>query len=64
MRGRLYKGQKTRETQVILTEELYAKLVDVAARYGLEPSAYARSLVVTHLTKLTKVNTAKGSADA
>ncbi len=64
MRNRLYNGQKTKETKITLTEDTYAVLMEVSARYGLEPSAYARSLVVTHLSKLTKADVAKAVSDA
>ncbi|MCP2080813.1 UNVERIFIED_ORG: hypothetical protein J2W74_001999 [Methylorubrum zatmanii] len=52
MRHKLYGDAKTKKIDLLLSEELHALLVEIAENYALEPSTYARSLVVTQLRKV------------
>ncbi|ARO53360.1 hypothetical protein B2G69_03770 [Methylorubrum zatmanii] len=52
MRHKLYGDAKTKKIDLLLSEELHALLVEIAEAYALEPSTYARSLVVTQLRKI------------
>ncbi|MEG9503164.1 MAG: hypothetical protein MIN69_15145 [Methylorubrum extorquens] len=52
MRLKLYGDAKTKKIDLLLSEELHALLVEIAEAYALEPSTYARSLVVTQLRKI------------
>ncbi|CAO4181344.1 hypothetical protein [Methylorubrum extorquens] len=55
MRHKLYGGAKTKKIDVLLSEELHALLVEIAETHALEPSTYARSLVVTQLRRIQAV---------
>lgn len=52
MRPKLFGEAKTRKLDILLTDELLLKLKEVASKHALEPTAYARSLIVTHLNKI------------
>lgn len=58
MRPKLFGQAKTRKLDILLTEEHIEMLKEVASHHALAPSAYARSLVVTHLKKLKAVKDA------
>ncbi|GAA0236556.1 hypothetical protein [Methylorubrum aminovorans] len=58
MRHKLYGNAKTKKIDLLLSEELHALLVEIAETYALEPSTYARSLVVTQLRKVKAVKDA------
>jgi hypothetical protein len=52
VRPKLFGEAKTRKLDILLTDEHVEYLKIVAARHALAPSAYARSLIVTHLNKV------------
>ena len=52
MRPKLFGEAKTRKLDILLTDEHIEMLKEVAEHHALAPSAYARSLIVTHLNKL------------
>ncbi|KQQ04705.1 hypothetical protein ASF56_09775 [Methylobacterium sp. Leaf122] len=52
MRPKLFGEAKTRKLDILLTDEHIEMLKEVAAHHALAPSAYARSLIVTHLNRL------------
>ena len=56
-RRRLYPGQEMREIRIGVTDEQREQLRAVAATFGLEPAAYLRSLVATHLRRLKQEGT-------
>lgn len=51
-RARLYGGETTRSVSITLSDSQLAKLRRVARMVSLEPAAYLRSLVATHLIKI------------
>jgi hypothetical protein len=58
MRTKLFGEAKTRKLDILLTDEHIEMLKDVASHHALAPSAYARSLIVTHLNKIKKAKDA------
>ncbi|GEP03688.1 hypothetical protein MOX02_17260 [Methylobacterium oxalidis] len=51
-RSRLYKDQRTVEIKLVISEDMRIQLRELALTYGLDASAYVRSLLATHLIRV------------